>query len=228
MARKTEDNHKPNVLLSIVERYYAEKSPSKRPKYSQLGEYSRSIGFDIKDHIFQRSPEVREYLDKISASTEEDIRLSVAVYDTLDTDKFVKVNNTPSKLKAALQERDSYYRQVTASAGKIFDANKELTEKNARILAENRRLSNENNRLLDENATVKKEIKKEREQNKKLRDIIDTWVTPEIANELLKKEGLLKNTGNIVKSELIDEKVLHGDSDIGGLIDSMIKRIESE
>jgi len=64
MARKTEENHKPDILLNIVERYYLEKNPVRRPKYSDLGKFARSLGYDIGDHIFRKSTIVRDYLDK--------------------------------------------------------------------------------------------------------------------------------------------------------------------
>ena len=124
MARKAKNEHRPDVLLSIVEKFYAEKEPVKRPKYSDIGAFARSIGYDIGNHIFQKSPDVREYIDRMETTGEEELWMSVAVYDTLDTERFVIVNNSPSKLKKALQERDNYYRQVTASAGKALEKNK--------------------------------------------------------------------------------------------------------
>ncbi len=225
MARKTEEDHKPEVLIGIVERYYAEKDPVRRPKYSELGKYARDLGKEIEDHIFRRSPEVREYLDRMDASKDDELRVSVAVYDTLDTGRFLSVNNTPAKLKKALQERDTYYRQVTVSAGKIFEKNKELVKELSHLKEKNRALTTEN-KSLDEKIKELINIQHELEgKNKKLRGIIDTWVYPEVANELLKKEGLLKDTADVVKDEAVENEVLDGSSDIGGLIKSMFTMV---
>lgn len=228
MARKTEDLHKPEMLLGIVQKYYAEKAPRKRPKYSELGRYARSIGYDIGNHIFQKSPDVRAYLDKMAEEDEEEICLSVAVYDTLDTEKFVSVNNTPQKLRQALQERDSYYRQVTVSAGKVFETNKELKEKNTRISAENRKLSAEIKSLEEGYKDLKSKFSELKNMNASLREIVDTWVNPEIANELLKKEGTLKNTAGVIKEDALEEKTFTGSSDINALIKTMYRKVDSE
>lgn len=227
MARKTDDRHKPELLIAITERYYSEKEPVKRPKYSELGKFARYLGYDIGNHIFQKSPEVRAYLDNREIKDEDKIKLSVAVYDTLDTEKFVKVNNTPSKLKKALQERDAYYRDVTISAGKIFDKNNELQEKNARTQEENQRLMTENTELSGNVAELRKELNILKAKEKRLRELIDTWVTPEIANELLKKEGLLKETAGIVDPNALEEKTVTGSSDIQGLVKSMFKQVDT-
>ena len=228
MARKAKNEHRPDVLLSIVEKFYAEKEPVKRPKYSDIGAFARSIGYDIGNHIFQKSPDVREYIDRMETTGEEELWMSVAVYDTLDTERFVIVNNSPSKLKKALQERDNYYRQVTASAGKALEKNKELMEKFATLMAEKRDLTAEIKKLKEDIERLQAEVKSVKEQGRKLKNIVDTWVNPEIANELLKKEGLLKDTAGIIKKDAVEKEILDGGSDINNLIKGLFKKVESE
>lgn len=227
MARKTEDNHKTDILINIVERYYLENNPVKRPKYSDFGKFARSIGYDIGDHIFRKSTAVRDYLDKRECTDEKNLKMSVAVFDTLDTERFVMINNTPSKLKKALQERDMYYRDVTLSAGRIFDKNKELEGVNAHVREENQKLSNEIKELNEAFTKLKKDYNALKARDRSQRSIIDTWLNPEIANELLKREGLLKETAGIVNEEVLEKKLVTGSSDIQGLIKSMYKEIES-
>ena len=227
MARKTEENHKPDILLNIVERYYLEKNPVRRPKYSDLGKFARSLGYDIGDHIFRKSTIVRDYLDKRDCKDEKSLKMSVAVFDTLDTDRFIRINNTPSKLKKALQERDTYYRDVTLSAGRIFEKNKELESINAHAREENQKLSNDNKELIEAITKLRKDYNALKARDRGQREIIDTWVNPEIANELLKREGLLKETSCIVNKEVLDKKLVTGSSDIQGLIKSMYKGIDN-
>lgn len=227
MARKIEDNHKPDILINIIERYYLENNPVKRPKYSDFGKFARSIGYDIGDHIFRKSTVVRDYLDKRDGTDEKSLKLSVAVFDTLDTERFVRINNTPSKLKKALQERDMYYRDVTLSAGRIFEKNKELESINAHVREENQKLSNDNKELIEAITKLRKDYNALKAKDRGQREIIDTWVNPEIANELLKREGLLKETAGIVNKEVLNQKLVTGSSDIQGLIKSMYKGIEN-
>lgn len=228
MARKTDDNHKPEVLIGIVKRYFIEKEPVKKPKYSELGAYARSIGYDIGNHIFQKCPEVREYLENASKTNDDETLLTVAVFDTLDTERFLAVNNTPSKLKKALQERDAYYRNVSSSAGKIFEKNKALTDQVVKLKERNKAVEAENKGLKEKISEITSEYRQLQEKEKKMRDIMDTWVYPEMANELLKKEGLLKDTAGIIKEEAVKKEVLDSGSDIGGLISSMFKMVDKD
>jgi len=227
MARKKDENHKPEMLISIVERYITEKDPCKRPKYSQLGEFARSIGFDIGNHIFQKSTNVREYLDTAFSSSKASCRLTVAVYDTLDTERFIATNNTPQKLKNALHERDNYYKKVVLSAGQAFDENDELRKRIDALNDENRKLKADNISLSEELDSIKKQVRDLKSKEKKLRDIVDTWVNPEIANEMLRQEGLLKDTAEIIKPEMMEKKTITGSSNIKGLIATMYKQVDT-
>ncbi len=228
MARKTNEHHKPEVLLRIVERYYAEKKPSKKPKYSELGAYARSIGYEINDFIFQRSKEVKDYINKKSSSDDEEALLSVAVYDTLDTDRFLAVNNTPQKLKNALQERDMYYHNVCISAGKLFEKSKEVSEQLVKAREKNKALESEVASLSEKLASYTSECKRLKASEQRLRGILETYIYPEIANELLKKEGLLKNTAGMIKEEAIENETITGKSDVDGLIKSMFKMVDED
>lgn len=227
MARIIEDKHKPELLLSIVDRYYAEKEPVKRPKYSELGSYARTLGYNIQNHIFQKSEDVRNYLDHLEENNENKIEMSVAVYDALDIDKFLEKNNTPQKLRTAIQEREKYYRNLAASAGSVFKKNKELKNKNIELTKENKEIKDKTIRDSVKIKELMNNLKEEKNRNSKLNDIIDTWVEPEIANELLKQTGLIKNTGNIIKEDEIEKNIVTGSTDIQKLINMMSEKIDN-
>lgn len=127
----------------------------------------------IEGRIINRNKEAKEYLDSINLKTDEncDVR-EYSVYSTLDVDGFIRQNQSIENLKKALIQRDTYYREV----------------------------SNKNNKLIKENKKLKKQVEEIKSINSsellkrinKLEKFINKYINPSIANELLAKEGLLK------------------------------------
>ena len=52
------------------------------------------------------------------------------------------------------------------------------------------------------------------EENKKLRNLLKTSLYPEIANELLKAEGLLKSDQQLVTKKYLSENIITSDTKI--------------
>ena len=61
---------------------------------------------------------------------------------------------------------------------------------------------------------MKTRLRENQAEIQKLRTFIDTYVNPEIANELLKQEGLLKTTAGIVSADAVVENIVRSDSNI--------------
>lgn len=55
-----------------------------------------------------------------------------------------------------------------------------------------------------------------------LRNIIDTYVYPEIANELLVKNGILKQTSEIIDIEEVDKHIISASTNVDEFISSAI------
>ena len=83
-----------------------------------------------------------------------------------------------------------------------------------------------NSELQSTNEDLKQKLQRENElsdENQKLLQIIKTSVYPEIANELLKEEGLLKYSQKVISEDFLADNIITADSEIdfhsGGLIE---------
>ena len=59
--------------------------------------------------------------------------------------------------------------------------------------------------------------------NRAFKNIINKYVYPEIANELMKKEGILVNTGEYLDPARTEENVIKADDDIKGITNNVVK-----
>lgn len=223
MARKAKIDT--DTLISLVGQFYAEKCDNNPAalKIPAIGEYIRSQGYDVADYLIRRNHDVRDYITKLQNNAEETYINSVTVYRDMDVTAFVEKNNTPSKLIRAIKERENYYREVTTSAAYCFQENKKLQkrlhdlEKRIKEL-ENSIVNDEN--TFSETSRLCKELKAE---NVQLRNIVDTYVYPEIANELLKKQGLLKTTAGIVDADKVEGSIINSDTDVSPIKNNILK-----
>ena len=81
-------------------------------------------------------------------------------------------------------------------------------------MTEKETLQFENTSYITENKQLKTRLRENQAEIQKLRTFIDTYVNPEIANELLKQEGLLKTTAGIVSADAVVENIVRSDSNI--------------
>lgn len=223
MARKIKIDTE--TLISLVGQFYAEKCDNNPAalKIPAIGEYIRSQGYDVADYLIRRNQDVRDYITRLQNNTEETYINSVSVYRDMDINAFVEKNNTPSKLIKAIKERENYYREVTTSAAYCFQENKKLQRKiqdmEKRIKELEASMAKDEG-VYSETSRLCKELKAENDQ---LRNVVDTYVYPEIANELLKKQGLLKTTADIVDVEKVEESIISSDTDVSQIKNNVLK-----
>lgn len=138
-------------------------------------------------------------------------------------DAFLVKNNTKEKLKKAFKERENYYREITHSASYSFKENRRLEqlvrELKKRIKESEEELENIKKKSID----ISSDNRNYKSENQKLREIIDTYVYPEIANELLKKQGLLKNIAGIINPNVIESEIATAETDITEIRSKVIK-----
>ncbi|WP_313133208.1 hypothetical protein [Anaerocolumna sp.] len=214
-----------DTLIGLIEQFYAEKcdGDATQLKIPQIGEYVRSKGYDIADYLIRRNEDARAHIQKLQETTEEIHIHTVAVYRDIDMDEFLAKNNTREKLKNALKERENYYREITNSAAYSFKENKrlELQEKNLKKRVEE--LEKELEAIESKSAKLSSDSRNYKAENRKQRDIIDTYIYPEIANELLKQQGLLKDTAGIVNPKVIENEIVTADADVTKINNKIIK-----
>lgn len=216
MKKKTYDVEE---VLKLIDSYMIE-TGAEKITIPEFGHYLRAKGYKIQDHTIRREKKWREYMDRINEKDEEKRIKTVAAYQTIDAAAFIRLNNTPEKMIEALNRLDRYYYEVSTSAAYIFQENKTLKkEKQAHFRSEQKAENKEKDARIRE---LEKKIDK-------LRAVIDTYVYPEIANEILYREGLLEKKKNIILPDLgladvstkIDFKPDTGDSEDSSVSDSV-------
>lgn len=211
MARKKYiDNQE---LLLLFEHYLLEHC-SNNPrlfKIPQFGDYLRSNGFpQVADTTIRRNKEFRQALNDKLELFEDDSYQTVITYKTLDVERFLMTNRTPKAIKSALVELNGHYKRIVDAAIAYKDEVESLKKRMEELKSEVAQLK-ESKYVFDEQARANKELEGE---NKKLRKLLKTSLYPEIANELLKEEGLLKFDHQTVTKQYLKEQVITADSEI--------------
>lgn len=173
-------------------------------KIPRFGDYLRNNGFpNVADTSLRRNTVFREALAERKAKYEEEEYQAVITYKTIDVDSFMAKNRTPKAIRTALTELNQYYKKIVEAALEF----KDIADK---LLAENDELKTQNQQLV-KNIGTHNALE---EENKKLHAILKTSVYPEIANELLKEEGILQSDQQVITDEFMANKVLTADSKI--------------
>ncbi|HEM3455425.1 hypothetical protein NKE50_06050 [Streptococcus suis] len=173
-------------------------------KLPKFGDYLRTTGFpEVADTTLRRNKKFRLTIEKRKAEAEDEEFQTIITYKTLDIDSFMMTNRTPRAIRSALVELNKYYKRIVEVALKYKDEAEVLVIENKKLqehLQTATSNSEERKALIDENNALK--------------SIIKTTVYPEIANELLKAEGLLKSENRIISEEYLASQIITADSKI--------------
>lgn len=206
-----------STLLYLLDQFFIEECNKDvtRLKIPAFAEFVRRNGHeDVQDYLVRRNVSVREHINQIKMDADSAYQDRAVVFRNLDVDLFLSKNTSSASLKKALTERDNYYQQLAESAVYCIGKYDELKEEISKLTTEKEALQLEKNSYAAENKQLKTSLREYQEEIQKLRAFVDTYVNPEIANELLKQEGLLKTTAGIVSVEAIAENIVQSDSDI--------------
>ena len=219
-------------LLTYIERFLNERCEGKVEllKIPAIGEFIRSNGMpEVNDVIIRRNKKARNFIENLKKKQENEDIYVISTYKTLDVDAFIQRNCSISAIKKSLTELNIYYKKISESANKICEKYKDIEKKYKTLKVENKKISEKNVEYSNQNNLFKNEIKMLKNQNKALKMIINTYVYPEIANELLKQSGILKNTGDIIDPKAIEENIIKTDTKIksnSNVITQMFRRFE--
>ena len=175
-------------------------------KIPRFGDYLRKNGFpSVADTTLRRNNGFRELLAERKAKYEEEEEeyRTVITYKTIDVDSFMATNRTPNAIRTGLSELNLYYKKVAEAALEFKNENEKLQD-------ENEELKEQIQQLLQKE-TSRKALETE---NIKLRALIKSSVYPEIANELLKEEGILQSEQHVITDEFMANNILTADSEI--------------
>lgn len=173
-------------------------------KLPKFGDYLRTTGFpEVTDTTLRRNKKFRITIEKRKAEAEDEEFQTIITYKTLDIDSFMMTNRTPRAIRSALVELNKYYKRIVEVALKYKD-------EAGVLVIENKKLQEQ----LQTASSNSEERKALIDENNALKSIIKTTVYPEIANELLKAEGLLKSENRIISDEYLASQIITADSKI--------------
>lgn len=197
-------------LIALINEYYLE-YPNRMIKTSDLERYARTHGHpNFKAYSIRRCAKAKQYIDQINANNQVTLETTIVTWRQLDVDAFLNLNRSRSDLKNALIQRDNYYGEVCRSAGEFLRDKERLEAKIARMNSEINDLKNQIAEL--EQMNTNKINRYSQEMLSKMKKVLDTYVYPDIANEILKKEGLDSLFGLYVNPESVESELITPES----------------
>lgn len=197
-------------LIALINEYYLE-YPNKMIKTSDLERYAKTHGRpNFRAYSIRRCPKAKQYIDQINANNQMTLETTIVTWRQLDVDAFLNLNRSRNDLKNALIQRDNYYGEVCRSAGEFLRDKEHLEDKIRRMKSEINDLKNQVAEL--EQMNTKRINQYSQVMLSKMKKVLDTYVYPDIANEILKKEGLGSLFGLYVNPESVESEMITPES----------------
>ena len=197
-------------LIALINEYYL-KYPNRMIKTSDLERYANAHGRpNFKAYSIRRCPKAKQYIDQINANNQVTLETTIVTWRQLDVDSFLNLNRSRNDLKNALIQRDNYYGEVCRSAGEFLRDKEHLEDKIRRMKSEINDLKSQIAEL--EQMNTNKINRYSQEMLSKMKKVLDTYVYPDIANEILKKEGLDSLFGLYVNPESVESELITPES----------------
>lgn len=206
-----------NDLIELIQRFYIEecKSNAKKLKLPEMTEYVVQNGFpNYKVESLRRNKIARNYIDSLKEIEDGKTLCILATYKTLDVESFLDTNKTRESFKKALINLDSYYRTVANAATEVNKKYKVLEQKYEEISEKLNNAQKEIGELACNISSLKDKNKSLKNDNNVIKGIVDNYVYPDIANELLIKDGVLSNVNTSIDTDKLEKKLLSADSKI--------------
>lgn len=194
---------------------------------ARIGAYIRAQGHEIGDHLVRRSELVREYINKMKNDSKASKITTVSVFRNMDIDEILKKNSKPEDLRKVLMERENYYLELTHSAAVTFEENRKLKKKVEMMEEKLASLESEVESIGASSSETLKNYKQVMNNNRVLKDIVDTYVYPGIANELLAKNGFIQKSAGYLDPEKVQENIIGADDSIKKIKSNVVRGLFS-
>jgi len=212
-------------IIQLIDEFYIEKCNRNalKLKIPDISAYICQKGHNVQAYTLRRNQEARKYIEQLRLETAENRTKTVVVYKTMNLDDFFRTNRTKDAMYHALAERDMYYKEVADAASVIIQEGNALKKKNLELQQECEELRetlSQHQSKLNQTTSEHKKLQKDYD---KLLKLVDTYVYPEVANELLAKEKLLKETAGIVDTKVVDKNLVTANTDVGKIKNNIVK-----
>ena len=170
-----------DFAISLLEEYRIE-NPYKKVFAEDIARKANKYGFDIKGRILRRDKEFKKRLDEINKEISINDEIDMVAFKTFDVDKFVRNSRGTEALIRGIKQRDEYYKSICIFANRVISENRQLKKENASLA----------------------EIEQLKKRISQLNSFIDKYINPSIANELLRREGIINETSSIINVDVVD------------------------
>lgn len=205
------------VLLELIKKYFYEECNAniKKLKASEIVKYINCHGYpDYPATTLRRTPAAMEYIEELKKAINDDDYITIESYRTIDAAALVDSNRSRDKLISAITERDCYYKKIADSAFYHIEKYKKLKEKYEQEKENTNALITKITELENLLTEYKTEMKILHSDLSAYKSVIETYVYPEIANELLIKEGAIRKTETLLKDEILENNLITSTTNI--------------
>lgn len=200
-----------SILLELIKKYFNEECHNdvRKLKAVEITKYINAHGYpDYRVTTLRRTKVAVEYIEELKKSISDNNFVTLVSYQTIDAALLIESNRSRTRLIKAITERDCYYKTIADSAVQALDKYNQLKRKYETEKDRNIALTIKVEELEKLVAEYKAEIKLLNNELKINKSVIDTYIYPEIANELLVKEGAIRKTENPLKENAIEGNLI--------------------
>ena len=201
------------LLVSVLDKYYAEEACGNADaiRFTDLEKYAALQGVYAKEYEFRRNSAVRRRLDELrEAAKKQQPEVGPLAYKGLDVEGLVRTCRDLADLKKKLEDVDSYWRSVYGKCAELVEANRVLVSEKAdteKQLALQRREAEHTEAIHKES---EKENRNLRRENAYLRQMMEKYLYPDLARQLMSEAHLpVQSPRNATKeatAEMIEGK----------------------
>lgn len=199
------------VLLNLIKQYFDNECNNdiQKLKASEITKYINTHGYpDYPASTLRRTPIAMEYIEELKKAASNEHYVTVVAYQTIDATSMVDSNRSRNRLISAITERDCYYKKIADSAAYHFEKYNELKKEYDLEKEKNDFLAQKTEELEKQIIQYKSEIKQLINDLTVTNNMIKTYIYPEIANELLAKEGAIRKTPGILKDGTLEKNII--------------------
>ena len=204
-----------DVLLDLIKKFFNDECRGniKKLKASEIVKYINANGYpDYPATTLRRTPIAMKYIEELKA--------------TIDAALLVDSNRSRDTLIKAITDRDNYYKMIADSAAQTFERYNTLSRKYDTEVIARKKSEDTVSTLKELNSENKNRIQELEKELKAYKSVVETYVYPEIANELLAKEGAIRQTDEIIKADSLENDIITATTDIKKISKSRSNVIE--
>lgn len=194
------------LLVSILEKYYADVACGNAGdiKFTDLAKYAEGQGVPAKEYEFRRNRGVRRRLDELK--TEDPGAGAAAVplaYRGIDAEGLIRTCRDLSDLKGKLNDMDAYWKSVYDSYTEMQINYRNTVSQKAESEKQAGLMKKEMQRSEELYQASEKENRELRRENAYLRRMLEKYLYPDLARQLMQEAHLpVRTAGNVTQAAL--------------------------